>query len=284
MADLYAGRRLSEGYPDLQRLAFETFTRTLDAQAAPDAAGVARQLALLSRVVDLDGRKVLVVGCGPRPQMLKSLLQMGIDAIGVEPVKSFVHSTAEFLGRDDRVVVGSAERIPVMSDTQQLVYCNSVLEHVDSPLRSLEEMHRVLRPGGIAFVITTNRHRVSLTGENGEFNVPYFNWLPATVKESFTFRHLHYEPELANYTGRPAVHWYTFSELCNLGRSAGFTQFYSLIDLYREDDPSIRKSGLRRFCLRRLQASPWLRALALSVTYFGGMILMLKGRPAEQSG
>ena len=85
-------------------------------------------------------------------------------------------------------------------------------------------------------------------------------------------------------TGRPAVHWYTFSELCNLGRLAGFTQFYSPIDLYREDDPPIRKSGLRRFCLRQLQSSPWLRALALIVTFFGGMIMMLKGRPAEQSG
>jgi ubiquinone/menaquinone biosynthesis C-methylase UbiE len=156
-----------------------------------------------------------------------------------------------------------------------------VLEHVDSPTRSLEEMHRVLRPGGIAFVVTTNRHCISLAGWNAEFNVRFFNWLPQVVKESYTFRHLHYEPRLANYTARPAVHWYTYSDLCKLGRNAGFTQFYSPLDLLASDDERFRNSPLRRLLLARMKSSAWVRSLVLSLTYYGGMVIMLKGRPFE---
>jgi SAM-dependent methyltransferase len=282
MEDLYAHRRLSLGYPNLSRLAYETFTATLDGSHGPqDTAILDRQIAYLDRVVDLSRGQVLVLGCGPCPQEVKHLIDRGLDAIGVEPVPSFVESARRYVGRADRILIGSAERIPLADATQQLVYCNSVLEHVDSPTRSLEEMHRVLRPGGIAFIVTTNRHYFSLAGRNAEFNVRFFNWLPEVVKESYTFRHLHYEPRLANYTGRPAVHWYTYSELCKLGRNAGFTQFYSPLDLLVRDEPRFKKSPIRRLLLASLKSSPWLRSLALTLTYYGGMVIMLKGRPFE---
>ena len=45
------------------------------------------------------------------------------------------------------------------------------------------------------------------------------------------FQMLHYEPQLANYNARPAVHWFSFPDLCRLGREAGFAQFYSPLDL-----------------------------------------------------
>jgi len=35
--------------------------------------------------------------------------------------------------------------------------------------------------GGIAYITTTNRLRFSLRGDNGEYNVRFFNWLPRVV-------------------------------------------------------------------------------------------------------
>ena len=163
------------------------------------------------------------------------------------------------------------------SSSQDIILCESVLEHVDSPRAALGEMYRALRPGGIAYVVTTNRLQVNVRGRNGEFNVPFFNWFPRLVRESYVFRHLHHEPDLANYSLRPAVHWFTFAQLCELGRDSGFGQFYSLVDLLSPRDPSIARGSQRRWILGPIQRSPWLRALAL--TQVGHTIVMLK-RPS----
>jgi hypothetical protein len=96
------------------------------------------------------------------------------------------------------------------------------------------------------------------------------------MEESYVFRHLHQEPRLANYSLRPAVHWFTYAELCSLGRYSGFAQFYSMLDLMMPDDPTVARKWWRRVLLRPLQHNAWLRALAL--TQIGHAIAMLKRR------
>lgn len=273
-ATLYAQRRLSERYPNLEQLYDDAFNHTL-AGGGEDDAGVERQLAYVDRLVDVKRGRTLVVGCGPQPRMIKHLLTRGYDVVGVEPMAPFVRAAGEYLGDPARVVEGAAESIPLPTASVQFVYCNSVLEHVDSPLASLSEMARVLRPGGAALIMTTNRYRVSLRGDNGEFNVPFFNWLPSVVKESFVFQQLHYEPKLANYSDRPAVHWFSYADLCRLGRDAGFAHFYSTLDLFDAGDAPLR-NPLKRWLVQKAQCNPWLRALALTTTYFGGVAIMLK--------
>src|SRR6478672_9661879 len=221
-AKLYDGRKLSDAYPGLDRLYDETFNQTLT-----DATGngsIARQLTYLSRLLHLRRGRVLVVGCGPQPTVVKELLERGFDAVGVEPVREFVRSAGLYVHAPDRILQGAAETIPLADNSVELVYCNSVLEHVDSPSASLKEMYRVLQPGGAAMVITTNRYRVSLKGDNGEYSIPFFNWLPPVVRECYAYHHLHYDPRLAHFTDRPAVHWFSYSDLCKRGREAGFAR------------------------------------------------------------
>lgn len=142
----------------------------------------------------------------------------------------------------------------------------SVLEHVDSPPKALAESYRALAPGGILFICTSNRWKFRLSGRNSEYRVPFFNWFPDVIKESYVFQQLHYNPKHANYSVRPAVHWFSYSQLCKLGRNAGFAQFYSLLDLVEPDNPIVSKSRLRRFLLNRVRYNPWLRGLALTQT------------------
>jgi ubiquinone/menaquinone biosynthesis C-methylase UbiE len=273
---LYTNRRLAQRFPGLERLAVEKFIEEQE-KVSDEGSSVEKLLTRLDRLVGLSElQDVLVLGCGPRPRLIKGLAQKHYNVIGVEPDPSFVRSAETFLGSPKKILEGSAEEIPLPSNSQDLIICESVLEHVDSPTKSLDEIFRVLRPGGVAYVVTTNRHQVSLRGHNGEYNVRYFNWLPDIVKESFVFHHLHYDPSLANYTSRPAVHWYSYADLCKLGRQAGFHQFYSVLDLLELDDPSIAKSRARKFLLNRLKFNPWVRALAL--TQVGFLIFMLKRR------
>lgn len=276
MDKLYADRKLAQLYPNLDKLEFEKFTSLLE-QRSPEEekARIERLFKYFNRLIDLsEGKNILVMGCGPKPHTVKILLENNYNVVGVEPVPSFVHSAREYLGSDSLVVEGAAENIPLPDQSQNLVLLETVMEHVDSPIKSLAEIFRILAPGGICYIITVNRYRISLTGENGEFNVKYYNWFPEILKECFVFHHLHYEPHLSNYAQRPAVHWYTYAELCKLGRYVGFAQFYSLIDLLDINDESISKSKVRKFILNKLKYNPLLRALAL--TQAGDSIIMFK--------
>ena len=237
----------------------------------------AKSCARIEKLINLEVglRTVLVVGCGPRPDAMQELLEMGYLAAGVEPVVESADAAREVLGSDAVVGVGCAEALPFDSASQRVVLMESVFEHVDSPEKSLAEAFRVLIPGGILFIMTTNRWRLSLSGENYEFNVPFYNWFPAIVKECYVHEHLHTNPALANYTPRPAVHWFSYPDLCRLGRTAGFARFYSLLDVLDATSPRVAKSGLRKRLFAAAQRSAWLRALAL--TQVGGSISCSSG-------
>lgn len=275
-AGIYATRKLTEHFPDLDRLYFASFNATL-APVTVSADEFERMLGYLGRLVALErGARVAVVGCGPQPQMLRHFVDRGYDAVGVEPVPAFVRAAREYLRAPSRVREGSAEAMPLGDGTIDLVYCNSVLEHVDSPSASLREMARVLRPGGVAWIVTTNRHRLSWRGENHEYTTRFLNWFPSIVQECYAFHHLHYAPWLASYSDRPAVHWFSYADLCRLGRDSGFAHFYAVSDLVPSDDERWARRPLARWLLARVQRSPWLRALALTVTPLGGVALMVK--------
>jgi SAM-dependent methyltransferase len=241
-----SSERLVYDDTELPRLAVERRVGGFESQT------LTPQLAFLRRVVPLEGAKALVIGCGPRPVAVRELAAAGLDVIGLEPVRAYAESARTFVDGAARIVDGAAEAIPIDSGALDLVYCNSVLEHVDSPRRSLEEMARVLRPGGAAFVVTTNRWRISPTGDNGEYRVPFFNWFPEVVKESYVHRHLHVDPSLANFSERPAVHWFTF-------------------------DDTMRKKPLpKRALFEAARRSAWVRGALLAGTALGGMIVMVR--------
>ena len=274
MNDLYLSRKLSLGYPQLDDLANEWFPPHLSAKSS-DEPRVKKLFGYLERLIELSvNSNIVVIGCGPRPQIIKLLMEKYTNVVGVEPIPSFVNAALEYLNVPNAVLRGAAESIPLKDNSQNLVLLESVLEHVESPSKCLDEIFRVLAPGGILVISTTNRYRISLKGDNGEFNIPFFNWLPNIVKECFVFHHLHYDPSLANYTERPAVHWFSYADLCKLGRYAGFAHFYSILDLVQKNSPSISKSKLRLFLLDKLKFNPWLRAIVL--TQIGGTIVMFK--------
>lgn len=269
------GRRFADGYPGLGEQALQSYVA--GAQTRTDEETRVRRILLdLDAIVDVSALSdFLVVGCGPWPVTIDILRRSGYSAIGVEPVSSFVASARDFLGEPEAVLEGTAENLPVASESHDVVFLESVLEHVDSPRLSLAETFRALRPGGVAFVITTNRHSLSLA--RPEFDIPLYGWLPRSLKESYVFFHLHFRPALANYAERPAVHWFSYPDLCALGREVGFAQFYSHLDLRREEDrPATPARRLRAAALRAIQTKPLLRTLAL--TQRGGEIFMLKRR------
>ncbi len=268
--DLYRNRPLVDAYPGLERLEAEYFEGHFEGSAA----GTQQTLRCLRRLLGTNrvaGSSFCVVGCGPSPKTVRTIRGEGCRCVGVEPVPSFADAARAYLKDPDGVQMGAAEALPYPDGAFDILLMESVLEHVESPERALEEAFRCLKAGGVLFVGTTNRYRLT----NGEFRVRFYQWLPATVKESFVFQHLHFNPSLADFTRRPAVHWFTYASLCRLGRRGGFYRFYSKLDLLESSDPGVTKSRLRRMLLDRVRYNPWLRSAAL--TQVGGdCIFMVK--------
>ncbi len=232
---------------------------------------VDRILRHIDRIVDLDRiRDVVVVGCGPLPELISILHDRGMRATGVEPEQLFVEEGNRYLAGKGVVLVGCAEELPVPEASADLIFLENVLEHVESPRLCLSQMYRALRPGGLLFVTTTNRTHVSVLGRTGEFSVPFFNWLPGLVQECYVHAQLHFRPELANMTSRPAVHWFSYLDLCRAGRDAGFARFFSTLDTRSLNDDRVTANPIKRVIqrssglLRLVQHNPWLRALALT--------------------
>lgn len=230
-------------------------------------------LTYIGRAVDISTSKkhAVVVGCGPLPYSVKRFGELGWVCVGIEPIRSMVLRAREYVGQPEAIMEGSAESLPLQDESQTLVIMQSVMEHVDSPSRALNEAFRVLQPGGVLYIHTTNR----LAIKNGEYTLPLFQWLPKLVKEAYIHQHLHFNPSLARFTSRPAVHWFCYADLCELGRMAGFYRFYSKLDLMKSTDPIFQRSLWRKIAIDHVRYNPWLRSIALT-QLAGSSIFMLK--------
>lgn len=262
----YVEQKVNPPVPSFPVRMFHAVENVLDRWTHPRSIETLDEiLQCLDQIVDVDriGRNAAVIGCGPRPASIAELAGRGYAVVGVEPVAEGVVKAQAFLAGKAEVVQGTAEDMRIESNSQSLVLMETVLEHVDSVRASLSETYRVLRPGGVLLVRTTNRHRFSVTGINWEFKSRFFNWFPPLLKESYVFDQLHYRPELAHYSPRPAVHWLSFSELCEAGRDVGFARFYSPYDLMYLARRQALPAWRFRLC-HWFHRNPWFRLIAIS--------------------
>jgi len=47
-------------------------------------------------------------------------------------------------------IVGDIHNLPFLDNSQEAIICIAVLEHVENPIKAMEEMYRTLKPGVIA--------------------------------------------------------------------------------------------------------------------------------------
>lgn len=102
------------------------------------------------------------------------LLNLGAGPATHSPVRTFRGEVAEVVGADvdacvlqngelDRAVMIENGRIPLADGGMDLALSDYVLEHVEKPQQFLDEVFRVLRPGGEFFFRTPNiYHYVAL--------------------------------------------------------------------------------------------------------------------------
>jgi ubiquinone/menaquinone biosynthesis C-methylase UbiE len=107
-----------------------------------------------------EGGDVLEVAPGPGYLAIELAKRGAIRVTGLDISRSFVRMATENAARAGAAVTfrhGDAAAMPFESDSFDFLVCRAAFKNFTEPVRALDEMHRVLRPGGKALLIDLRR-------------------------------------------------------------------------------------------------------------------------------
>lgn len=123
-----------------------------------------------------NGQALLDVGCGTAPLLLAA--RHYATRVGVDIAFRWLILAKKRLsetGLDLPLVCACGEALPFRSECFDRVIADSTIEHFRDQRKGLDEMHRVLRPGGWLFLATPNRFSL---GPDPHTGVWAGSWLP----------------------------------------------------------------------------------------------------------
>lgn len=130
----------------------------------------------------LAGEKVLEIGSGSGAHSAL-FKKHGADIISVDITPQRVMSTAlKFRiveGGPGRAYQADAERLPFRDAAFDIVYSNGVLHHSEDTDKCISEVHRVLKPGGLAVLMLYSRHSANF----------YLNIVPRGLGTGYFFKY-----------------------------------------------------------------------------------------------
>jgi len=212
----------------------------------------------LLRFIDRDRAErpldVADIGCAAGAQCQR-WAELGHRVRGLdinEPLLELARRRATEAGLSIEFEVGTATQLPWPSSSVDVCLAPELLEHVADWPKCLDEFSRVLRPGGILYISTSNR----LCPVQEEFNLPLYSWYPARLKHHYERLAMSTRPDIANYATYPAVNWFTFYSLSRAMARRSFDAHdrFDLMDL-RE------RGTIARAVVRLIRAVPPLRWL-----------------------
>ena len=103
------------------------------------------------------GRRVLDAGCGMAYGSVILAEAGASEVVGVDNAEAIVETVQARLPQGVRVIHGDVSRLDFPSDSFDIVVCFEVVEHVQDTDAVLDELTRVLRPGGLFAVSSPNR-------------------------------------------------------------------------------------------------------------------------------
>lgn len=121
------------------------------------------RLGYFDKQIEWAGKQVLDLGCAGG-FTAEALDDRGAQVTGLDPAEKAIAAArahAEAHGRNIRYDVGVGEELPYCDAQFDAVVCVDVLEHVADLSKVVDEVTRVLRPGGMFLFDTINRTRMA---------------------------------------------------------------------------------------------------------------------------
>lgn len=225
---------------------------------------------LAGRNRPLESLDVADIGCGAGTQcFVWSVLGHRAHGLDVNaPLIELARKRASEAGMTVDFQVGSAVRLPWSDSSMDVCLLLELLEHVDDWRSCVAEGVRILRPGGILFITTTN----CLCPVQEEFNLPCYSWYPRPLKRWLEELARTSRPHLANYARYPAVNWFSFFSL----REGLETYGLHCYDRFDAMEVSTKPQWVQ-WCRARIRRSQVLRWLGHVLTP-GTLLLAVKDK------
>ena len=201
---------------------------------------------------------VIDVGCGAGSQaFLWEQSGHRVQAIDISaPLIDIARERAAKAGSSARFFVGAAGTLPVPDASVDIALVSELLEHLPEWESCLNEAVRVLRPGGVVYLSTTNR----LCPKQQEFSLPAYSWYPRALKKHCERLAVTTHGHWVQFASFPAVHWFSYYQLRDYLDARGF----SARDRFDVMDTS--GSILRKMVVRAIQNLRLLRFVAHVLT------------------
>jgi SAM-dependent methyltransferase len=122
--------------------------------------------AVHAALAPLRGGLVLDVGAGSG-RVSRALKAGGRSVVALDASSAMLRELARSAGATPRVVSRFGDRLPFNDGAFDAVVALRVLKYVAAPDRAIDEVARVLRPGGRAVLEWTNRRSVARVGYRG---------------------------------------------------------------------------------------------------------------------
>ncbi|HEX6925488.1 MAG TPA: class I SAM-dependent methyltransferase [Longimicrobiaceae bacterium] len=207
----------------------------------------------------IEGTRVLDVGCGDAGVAI-AFAEAGARAFGIEPFELSVERgrvRAEEHGVTVDLRVGVAEELPYERASFDLVLLDNVLEHVQDRERTLDEIDRVLRPGGLLYLVTPKPFAIHSLVSDPHYGMAGLVLMPRPVQKWY------FERVRGGGQGNYGVGWIpTRRWVLSRLRARGFELLAPPRDLWirylreRIGDPAALSSPLKRRVARWVAEHP----------------------------
>ena len=256
-----AGRppaRVESDASSRQRFIEHTLANRTDASGRELLAGDWRYLRQLLGARAEQRLDVLDLGCGSGHQSL-AWAERGHRVVGLDFDRDLLAAGRERVRRAGGGLAvdwaqADATSLPFRDASFDLVFNNSLLEHVPAWAKVVTETARVLRRGGLYVMYTTNRWSPRQQEVN---HFPFYSWLPDPIQRRVLSWIMKERRDLVNFTDFPAINWFTFGGMRKAFRQAGLEPLDRLDLLARMKLPGAKGTVARILALNDLCKWPY---------------------------
>jgi len=183
------------------------------------------------------GARLLEIGCGMGSDLLQ-FARGGARCTGIDLTPRSIEITRHrfrLYGANAQFMISDGEHLPFRTESFDVVYSNGVLHHTPDTAGAIREVHRVLRPGGVAKVMLYHRNSLNYWVEIVlRRGVLGFEFLRGRSAEEIMSRVI----EFSDHDARPLVKVYS-------RKQAG--ELFSMFKDVRVDVEQLTRAELRFF-------------------------------------